>query len=332
MPTPPEIVFDRFLRTRLLRAQREIYKGKLDLETISDPPGLREMLVAFQEGFQTLSNSPKQAEYVPHPPVHFDYIEATVPNALAFRTEEFSFVGLTLPLVLDLLQSCVLLSRSEEVGVILAAIPGPNKPARIIELLHNIQLSFVFAHEYTHIAHGHTLEATPESMFVDEIENGGEGNLELQAQEVDADMHAAFLVLNDLLNGPRRSLTVQRFGLKERPFHFRQPQSELEDLTLFGAFVLALGGYFYLRVPSVLDNVSVYNSTHPPPVVRMAFAMQIATTLAIQNRDHIASKMTPASEMTPARSQMMFMGVTAKALHGSRGTINWDEQNAFLRS
>jgi len=326
MPTPPEIVFDRFLRNTLPPAQRQIYKGKLDLDTVSHLPGMREMLVGFQEGFQqTLCDSPEQAEYVPHPPIHFDYIEATVPNALAFLTEDFSFVGVTLPLILELLHSCVLLSRSEDVGTLLAAIPGPDKPRRIIELLHSIQLSFVFAHEYTHIVHGHTLPATPESMFADEIKNGGEGNIELQAQEVDADGYASFLVLNDLLNGPRRALIVQRFGLEERPFHFRQPQSELEDLTLFGAFVLALGGYFYLRVPDVLDNVSVYNLTHPPQAVRMVFAMRVAMAVATQNREHIASKMTP-------EKAEMFMGVTAKALHGSGGTVSWDDQNAFYRS
>src|ERR1700688_1233377 len=272
-----------------------------------------------------LRDSPERAEHVAHPPIDFDYIEATVPNALAFHADDFSFVGVTLPLILDLLHSCVLLSRSEEVGMILSAIPGPDKPMRIIDLLHSIQLSFVFAHEYTHIVHGHALPATPESMFADEIGNGGEGNIELQAEEVDADGYAAFLVLNDLLNGPRRSSTVQRFGLEERPFHFRQTQSELEDLTLFGAFVLALGGYFYLRVPRVLDSVSVLSLDHTPPVLRMTFAMRIATALAVHNREHIASKMTPDR-------QQMFMGVIAKALHGSNGTINWDEQNAFLRS
>jgi hypothetical protein len=325
MSTPPDIAFHRFFRNTLSPALRKLYKGKLDLDTISQPPGLREMLVAFQEGFQILSGSADQAGYVPHPPVHFDYVESDVPNALAFRTQDFSFVGITLPLILELLHSCVLMSQSAEVGVILAAIPGPNKSSRIVELLHTLQLSFVFAHEYTHIVHGHALEATPETMFAEEIANSGKGSIELQAYEVDADMHAAFLVLNDLLNGPRRALAVERYGLAVRPFYFLQPQSELEDLTLFGAFILALGGFFFLRVPSALDKVSVYNLTHPPPLVRMDFAMQIGTTVAVHNRAHIASKMSP-------KAARMFMAVTAKALHGSSGKVNWDEQNAFFMS
>src|ERR1700688_3942728 len=101
MRTPPEIAFDLFLQNRLSPAQRQIYKGKLDLDTISHPPGLREMLVAFQEGFQQmLRDSPERAEHVDHPPIDFDYIEATVPNALAFHADDFSFVGVTLPLIL----------------------------------------------------------------------------------------------------------------------------------------------------------------------------------------------------------------------------------------
>jgi hypothetical protein len=326
MPTPPEVAFDRFLRNTLSPSQRQIYKGKLDLDTISHPPGMREMLVAFQEGFlQMLRDTPERADHVAHPPIYFDYIDAAVPNALAFRDEDFSYVGITLPLILELFDSCVLLSRSEEVQRILAAIPGPDKPNRIIDLLYRIQLSFVFAHEYTHIVHGHALSATPESMFADEIENGGEGNIELQAQEVDADGDAAIFVLNDLLNGPRRSWTVQRLGLGERASRFRGPQSELEDLTLFAAFVLALGGYFYLRAPRALDEVSVLCFTHPPPIMRMTFAMRIATAFAVRNREHIASRMT-------SDSQQQLMGAVARALHGPQGPINWDDQNAFWRS
>jgi hypothetical protein len=325
MATPPEVVFDRYLRNDLPLAERQSYKNKLDLDTVSHP-GIREMLGGFQEGFQeALRDRPEQPDYVPHPPVHFDYIEATVPNALAFFADQFSFVGVTLPLILKLWQTCVLLSRSKFVDALLGAIPEPDKPERIVELCHTIQLSFVFCHEYTHIVHGHILPAKPQSAFADEIGDDGKGNIEIQAQEVDADGHATFLVLNDLLNGPRRPLTVKMLGLEERASHFRETQSELEDLTIFAAFVLAVGAYFYLRVPVAVDEVSVYKLTHPPQAVRMNYVMHIAMALAKHNREHIASKMT-------RDRYQMFMGVIATALHGPKGTGNWDAQNAFLLS
>jgi hypothetical protein len=325
MHTPPEVVFNRFLRNKLPPNERRFYKGKLDLDAISDP-GVREMLVGFQEGFlEALRSRPEQPEYVPHSPIHFDYVESTVSNALAFRTDGFSFVGVTLPLIVELMLTCGLLSRSAPVGALLGAIPQPDKPQRIAELCRTIQLSFVFSHEYTHIVHGHIPPANPESMFADEIENDGKGNIQLQAQEVDADGYATFLVLNDLLNGPRRSLTVKLLGLEERAVHFRETQPELEDLTLFAAFVLAIGAYFSLRLPVTPDDVSVYSLTHPPQAVRMSYVMQIATTLAKHNRDHIASRMTSGRYQT-------FMGVIADALHGPTGTSNWKAQNAFLLS
>jgi hypothetical protein len=127
MPAPPEVIFDRFLRSNPSPSQRQIYKGKLDLDTVTGPPGMREMLVSFQKGFQQMMHeSPEPPGHVPHPPLHFDYIDSMVPNAIAFITEEYSFVGITLPLILELLQSCVRLSQSQEVGTILAAIPGPD--------------------------------------------------------------------------------------------------------------------------------------------------------------------------------------------------------------
>lgn len=39
-------------------------------------------------------------------PFHFDYIESTVPNARAFRYRGYSFIGITIPLVYALWNSC----------------------------------------------------------------------------------------------------------------------------------------------------------------------------------------------------------------------------------
>jgi hypothetical protein len=311
-------IFDHFFRNELSPDDRQLYKGRLDLNTISQP-GLREMLINVQEAFQqTVQDLPEIAGHVAHPPFHFDYIDSTIPNALAFLYKDFAFVGVTLSLVVELFETCVQLSRAEKVGILLGTVPAPEKQHRILKLCHDIQLSFVFAHEYTHIVHGHMLPAKPDSAFADEVGAGDEGSIELQAHEIDADAYATFLVVNGLLDGPGRPQAIDLLNIGSLP-------EAGQDLTIFGAFVLAVGAFFYLRVPDALDEVGVYALTHPPFPVRMDNVMRMAITAVKRNREHIAARMT-----LPRFNG--FMQAIALAIHGEKGISNWDVQVAFLQS
>jgi hypothetical protein len=40
-------------------------------------------------------------EHVPHPPFYFDYVETNVPNAITFRSEQYSFIHRVLDVILE---------------------------------------------------------------------------------------------------------------------------------------------------------------------------------------------------------------------------------------
>ena len=316
MPTPPEVLFDRYIRNYLPLAMRESYKGRLDLDIdlLSKYPEMRDILVAAQEAFQLkLRDTPERPGEVPYQPIHLDFIDSADVNAMAFRYEGFSFIGITFGLVVNLLKTCIQLADSEYVSKgFLAGISEPAKRMHIVRLCQSIQLNFVIWHEFTHIIHGHV-----DPSFGDEIGNETQGSIECQAQEVDADSYATWVILNGMLQDPSRQQSANFFGLQSAP-------RELQDLTFFAAFVLSVGSYFYLRPPAIMHEVDVYNRSHPPQVARMHFVMDMAARLTA-DRQHIVSRMN----LDRFRA---FMGTIATAIHGAEGLGNWDAQNAFFQS
>jgi hypothetical protein len=96
MSIAPEILFHRFFQT-LHSPHREQYKGKEDLERLQWPD-LRTLLMAIQTEFNDALRNERRdiPEHVGHPPFHFDYIESSTQNALAFCYEGFSFIALPL--------------------------------------------------------------------------------------------------------------------------------------------------------------------------------------------------------------------------------------------
>ena len=319
MSIPPEVEFDRFLRNELRAEDRHLYKGKQDLDALSQPQ-LRTLLASIQDALnQALSNEKQDIpEHVPHPPFHFDYVESSVSNAVTFRSKEHSFIGITIPLVYALWEMGVELSGSKEVATILGTVATPEAQEQILGLLFPTQLSFVVSHEYTHIVHGHVLPTEPDSTFPNEILDTGGGNLALQAHEVDADGYAVYHVLEDLLNGTRRSQAVGLLNLEEKP-------ATIQDETLLSSFVIAVGAFLYIRPPIPLDNIGIYKLMHPPQAARMNYIMHYATTWAKQNRPHLAVW------MTNDKFQMLMCAV-ATATWGLNGGHNWQAQATFLRS
>jgi len=128
-------------------------------------------LTSIQEALnEALRNEKKNVpEHVSHPPFHFDYVDSIVPNALAFRFEDWSFIGITMALVDMLWDTCARLSRSEAVAALLGIPVTPEQHDSIHALLFPIQLTFVVSHEYTHHVHGHVLQSALDSTFSNEI-------------------------------------------------------------------------------------------------------------------------------------------------------------------
>lgn len=83
------------------------------------------------------------------------------------------------------------------------AVPiTPTHYEAIHAVLFYTQLTFVVTHEFTHHVHGHLLQSALDSAFSNEIvDSHDDGNLEAQAQEIDADCYAAYHVLAHLIEG-----------------------------------------------------------------------------------------------------------------------------------
>ncbi len=297
MTTPPEILFDRYFRGPALSSKdRERYKGKLDLGELQkvNPP-LAAFLGDIQNALnEALSNEKRNVpEHVDHPPFHFDYVESIIANALAFRDRDYSFIGLTLPLISRLWDSCVALSQSAAVVALLETPGRPEREETILAVTCQTQLSFVVAHEYTHRVHGHLSQRTPGSEVFNEVITGKLGNLGMQAFEIDAGGYAVYHVLAQLMTGPRREQAIALLGCAYAPL-------SVQDEILFSSLVMAIGAFLLTMSP--VDLAEIYTRTHPPPSARMDRIMHQAIDWCEQNE-----RSALAAYMTEERFQMIMV-------------------------
>jgi len=321
MPAPPEVLFDRFFRQNHAKPLRpedpdpRLYRGKKDLSLL--PPLTESLLKSIQESYNdALLNEKKDVpEHVAHPPFHFDYIDSTVPNAIAFCYESHSFIGVTMELVNLLWDICVRLSRSKAVTAILGiqASPEQQEPTHVV--LFRIQLSFVISHEYTHHVHGHLSKY----VFSDEILNrGNSGNLEQQAIEVDADGYAAYHVLAHLMESEGRLHALRPVETGYRSNRHPRPS------TVF-LFCHGHRSFLFALPPVTVSNPKVYRLSHPPQAARMNSLMQQAINWCKQNRSALAAW------MTLSRFQKL-LRIVEETTWGMNGGCDWAEQTAFLQS
>jgi len=321
MSIAPEVLFHRyFQRQAITPTDRQAYRGKKDLDTVY--PTFRPLLASIQEALnEALSNEKKNVpEHASHPPFHFDYVDSTVANALAFRFEGCSFIGITMPLVEMLWNTCVRLSLADVVGSLLLGVPStPVQYEAIHAVLFYTQLTFVVTHEFTHHVHGHVLQSALDSAFSNEIvDTHDDGNLEAQAQEIDADCYAAYHVLAHLIEGERRSQAV---GLLKR----EHENVCVQDQALFSSFVLAIGAFLFVRRPASIDSSRIYKLTHPPQAARMNWIMHSAINWCEQNRPDLKVWMT-------RDWFQILMSAAATATWGMNGGSDWRAQTAFLQS
>jgi len=320
MSTPPEVLFHRFFQIELSGLEdRQTYKGKQDLDLLQ--PTVRSLLVVIQNSLnEALLNEKRNVpEHVDHPPFHFDYIDSNIPNAVAFRYEGYSFIGITMALINKLWDTCVRLSRSEAIATLMRICLTPEEYEAIHVVFFRTQLNFVVSHEYTHHVHGHVtpLGSVPE--FCDEILAGSEtGSLKRQAREVDADGYATYLVLAHLFDSEWRSHAVKLLNCERE-------SGSVQDEVLISAFVVVVGAFFFVRPPVALDNATVFDLTHPPQAARMNFVMENVMGWCKQNRPNMSEF------MTKDRFNML-MSAAADATWGMNGGRSWGDQIAFLQS
>lgn len=320
VPIPPEVSFDRYFRG-LTPSEVNTYQGKHDLEGLG-VPNLKEILLKLQRGFNfALANERHVPEHRNHPPFHVDYIKSDIPNALAFRHDGYSFIGLTIPLITAAMELCGRLSRSAEVVSKLGLELTEELSDSLGLVLFRIIAFFIVSHEYTHIVHGHPVSAGDDSMRLNEIlDDGRNGSPEAQTLEADADSYAIYHIMGNWVGGVERSEGLSLLKMEVAPV-------AAQDDFLFACVVTAIGAYFLLRPVPHLNAENVYKLTHPPQPARLDSLMETAIGWCQQNRPELEKRMPP--EKFDA-----LLSSVAGLIWGSDETrsLNWTSQLEFLRS
>jgi len=319
---PAEVVLDRWVRSELRGPKGfEAYLGKLNLDRLASPS-----FASFLALIQNSMNEALRLEGVnasggvEHPPFHFDYLDVNqdVINAHAFQYGGFSFIVVTMPLVETLWRACEELCTAPATVRALELNPTTLRPDAVHGLLLWLQLAFVISHEYTHHIHRHLQEAGsgPAGMWSEFLDDVARGSIDYQAQEIDADGYAAFLVLTHLINGERRDSALEQLG---RP----DATADLADRILLSCFILAVIGFFCVFPPSDIDRISIYRLTHPPAPVRIKYLVQVVGMWCSFNRPELQEWLNPVR-----------LGELRRAATGAIwGTANrgaWNAQTSFL--
>jgi hypothetical protein len=321
--SPPEIILDRWVRTHLsTRPGFSGYAGKLNIEQVKSP-SFRSFLYLIQEMMNEalrLENA-NASGGVEHPPFHFDYLDVSdgSENALAFQHDGFSFIVMTLPLVELVWDLSWRLSRSPVVLQLLRIDPKIVEPDAVQGLLFQIQLSFLVSHEYTHHIHRHLAEARSgvNQVWTEFPDDASCGNMNSQAQELDADGYASYVVLTFLLRGGGRPSALAQLG------RTNAPSTEADELLLT-CFVLAVFAFFCAFWHGVSDIASIHQCTHPPPPVRIKYTLQVA--------EMWCSQRGPVSQLSFSLEQFQELFRTAAEAIDKAAKQAWDAQMSFLKS
>src|SRR6266849_3168392 len=312
---PAEDILDRVVRTQL----RDV--RKLDIESVQSP-SFRSFLYLLQKTMneELRLEAMNASGGVKHPPFHFDYLAvgAGIKNALSVQHAGFSFIVVTLPLVESLWHLSRRLSRSSAVVELLHLDPAKVAPDALHGLLFTIQLAFLVSHEYTHHVHRHCVESQSGviGLWTEFLHDAACGSMNSQAQELDADGYAAYLVLAHLLRGKMRPSALVELGRSD------MPDTDGDELLLM-CFFLAVLAFFCEFWNGDIDMASVYQFTHPPPPVRIKYMIQVAEMWCGQNGS------VPKSWFSPERLRELFRAVAE--VIGGTARQTWDGQMAFLR-
>jgi hypothetical protein len=316
---PPEVLLDRFLKSDdRSQADRAIYKGKQDLQALE--PSLSSLLAGIQD---TVNADLRQRgntfgmERVHS--FHFDYVDATRPNALAFEQEGYAFICVTMPLVRVLWRMCDCLSKSANVVEVFRVDATSPEREAILAVLFTTQFAFIVGHEFAHHDRGHFRRQSSETELWEEVQGAdGYGSLEEQAREVDADGWAVYLTLSHLVLGQRREMTRHLLRLQTAP-------DDSVDRIFLSSFIIAVAMVLCVFPPSRFDEQTLYRLAHPPQAARMNAIMHRVKVWCQQNRPALQTW------LTLERFQGL-MNAAREATDELTATRDWRKQTEFFHT
>jgi hypothetical protein len=185
------------------------------------------------------------------------------------------------------------------------------------ELFSHLMLYFLVAHEYTHHVHLHVDSSSTEGLWTEFQSDTTEASMTRQAQEIDADSYALFLVLAHILRGGARAAFLQQLkqdGLSETA----------GDELLLQVFFLVAMAFFCELWRRPLDTRSVRKLSHPIPPVRIKYTIQTAQMWCEQNHG------VPQTWFEDTRFQGLFHAASEVIEKDTRKT--WDSDMAFFKS
>jgi len=269
MKYPPDYSFYQFLKGNAC-FQKEGYAGRYDLDRLPSPD-FRRLLQKVQKvlNLSLISELPIP-EHKSHHPFHVDFIDSAITNALAFTDGEYSFIGLTMPLIETILDVCARLSSSAAIAAAIGVQLSGEESYALQALLFEMILLFVVAHEYTHHVHGHLSSSDGDMVPLRQVlADGDSGSMEEQIHEIGADSYAAYHLMGNWIGGARRSEAANLLKIDSAL------TNKLEE-TIFSCVVVAVGGFMLLRPLRKLDGDTIYKLEHPPTGARLNFFMLTA--------------------------------------------------------
>ena len=315
-PAPPilspiQVAFDLAVKAR----RNFDYRGIANLEELRgrDPergPQL-DQLIQLRDSFNAALAVEGQNIIgdAPHAPFYLDYLDSDKSNALAFKTEHYSFIGVTLPLVIEISNVTQQIAASDEI-VSLLGLPISTNREMLKGVLFSMLLGYVASHEYAHHTHGHLVHPKDSRPVV--------GVLWLQAREADADGWAAYLVVNLWSLADARPVLLQLLGLKEAP-------RSTQDAVAFACFIAAHAA-FCLRRPHPMDKDKVYWQAHPPQPVRLQLMSRYVVKFIGEFRPDVRESLTQRwyQSLMDTMSRVIWTEENDAAI--------WQEQSTFLRT
>ena len=319
MNTDPEVLFSRYFET-LYPSQRKILRGKYDPDPAS-PFG--NLLIDLRDSInESLADhhaeSHMQAAHCGL--VYFDYIDSEKALlARAFCYEGQAFIGITVAFMehlWDLSESVAMTAASDFAQSLDISID----PEMLSFALFLSILFFVTNHEFTHHYHGHFLEDPLAFMGWREMSSSTveNGNLEIQAMELDSDSYAVFLVLQNLVKGAARPLALSLLNLETL-------SERVQNNVLFSCCALAVVSYFFASAPVAVDSVNVYTLVHPQQAKR--------TDNFAKEAGRWSAKACPElAHWINVEQFSVLINVAAGAVLKKDDQKGWSAQNDFLLS
>jgi hypothetical protein len=321
MPTAPkmndlpiEVVFDRALRDC-----KTGYSGRQDPEKLDTP--YRELACDLRDHMNKIYGTEFQrVEGSGARLLHFDFIDSSDANAIAFKREHYAFVGVTTGLLRRANKICYGICHDPAAVRALGLTPSDEAYAvRIFTALFSILIQFLAAHELGHHFHGHVgfAAAQGRSVIEETARALGEGGAEKShVAEVEADGYAVKVVLTNISqNGPKKAIA----SLLDRSLSDPELDGIIERL-----FLAAVIGFFHVLpqpsfTPDTIDLLS-----HPPRLIRLNFLIRGVQVWRTESGHR-------NTEWPTEREFADFGASIARALEPVAG-VTWEEQSRFVLS